>query len=205
MIFFSGVNNDMKTRHVVIGQYLGMGALIIISIIGALGVSVIPHEYVGLLGLAPIYLGIKEYVNYKRESETEKNIENEECKAIEKNNLEEITDTQIGEKETSSNRFINSGVIKVFSVTFANGGDNIGIYIPIFAKMDLLSIIVTIVIFMILVAIWCFIALRISKHHLVQRGIEKYKHIFVPIIFIVLGIFILIDSGSLGFIYEKLF
>lgn len=41
--------------YIVIGQYLGIGVLTSISIIGAL------HEYIGLLGLVPIYLGIKEY------------------------------------------------------------------------------------------------------------------------------------------------
>lgn len=56
----------MKRRHIVIGQYLGIGALTTISIIGALGVSLIPHEYVGLLGLVPIYLGIDAYFDHKK-------------------------------------------------------------------------------------------------------------------------------------------
>ena len=47
---------------------MGIGALTTISIIGALGISVIPQQYVGLLGLVPIYLGTKVYVDHKRES-----------------------------------------------------------------------------------------------------------------------------------------
>lgn len=61
MLFSTQINEVIKRRHIVIGQYLGIGVLTTISIIGALGISVIPHEYVGLLGLVPIYLGIKEY------------------------------------------------------------------------------------------------------------------------------------------------
>jgi len=68
MLFFSQINNVMKRRYIVIGQYLGIGALTTISIIGALGVSVIPQQYVGLLGLVPIYLGTKAYVGHRQES-----------------------------------------------------------------------------------------------------------------------------------------
>lgn len=205
MIFFSETSDVMKTHHIVIGQYLGIGALITISIIGSLGVSIIPYEYIGILGFVPMYLGIKVYVDYKKKSKSKENIVYQEVKDIENNKFEEITNTEIRERKTFSRGFINSAVIKVFSVTCANGGDNIGIYIPLFTRMDLVSIIVTIVIFMFLVAIWCFIALKLSKHPLVQKFIERYRHIFVPIIFIMLGIFILIDSKILAFIYKKIF
>jgi len=205
MIFFSEVNECMKTHHVVIGQYLGIASLTIISIIGALGISLFPYEYIGILGIVPIYLGIKAYVDYKRESKGKENIENQESKAGEKTNLKEVIQGEIKPQKLSSNSFINSGIIKVFSVTIANGGDNIGIYIPLFARMDLVSIIVTVMIFMFLIGIWCFIALRLSKHPLIQNFIGNYKNIFVPIIFIVLGVFILMDSGILGFIYEIIF
>ncbi|WP_454053061.1 cadmium resistance transporter [Clostridium sp. Marseille-Q7071] len=205
MIFFSETSDVMKTHHIVIGQYLGIGALIIISIIGSLGVSIIPYEYIGILGFVPMYLGIKAYVDYKKKSKSEENIAYRQVKDIENNKFEEITNTEIREQKTFSRRFINSAVIKVFSVTFANGGDNIGIYIPLFTRMDLVNIIVTVIIFMFLIGIWCFIALKLSKHLLVQKFIEKYRHIFVPIIFIMLGIFILIDSKTLAFIYKKIF
>ena len=66
MLLFYQRNNYMKKQHIIIGQYLGIGTLITISIIGALGFSVIPHEYVGVLGLVPIYLGIKTYFDQKR-------------------------------------------------------------------------------------------------------------------------------------------
>ncbi|ARC84200.1 cadmium resistance transporter family protein [Clostridium argentinense CDC 2741] len=205
MIFFSEISDAMKTHHIIIGQYLGIGALVIISIIGALGVSVVPYEYIGILGFVPIYLGVKAYVDYRKKSRVKEDIAHQESKGIGNNKFEEVTDTEIRELKTYSRGFINSAVIKVFSVTFANGGDNIGIYIPLFTRMDLVGIIVTVVIFMFMVAIWCFVALKLSKHPLVRKFIEKYRHIFVPIVFIMLGIFILIDSKTLAFIYKKIF
>lgn len=65
--------------------------------------------------------------------------------------------------------------------------------------MNLVTILVTVIIFVLLTALWCFIALKLSEHPFVQSTIEKYKHIFVPIIFIGLGIFILMKSGTISF------
>ena len=95
MLFFSQINNVMKRRHIVIGQYLGIGVLITISIIGSLGVSVIPHEYVGLLGLVPIYLGIKTYIDYRKESKDNINTGQKELQYI------------VGEGAVYEYRFIN--------------------------------------------------------------------------------------------------
>lgn len=172
MLFFSGVNNAKKRYHIVIGQYIGIGALTIISVIGALGVSIVPQKYVGLLGLVPIYLGIKAYVDYKKE-----NIQDE--------------------------NFVNAtSIATVCGVTIANGGDNIGIYIPLFGSMRLVDIFVTVIVFAILTALWCFIALKLAEHPFIQENIDKYKHIFVPIVFIGLGIFILMESGTLSLIFK---
>lgn len=202
MLFFSQINNVMKRRHVVIGQYLGIGVLIAISIIGALGVSVIPHEYVALLGLTPIYLGIKEYVDYKKEIKSNGNTGHQKLQNVEDRQLEAKTENRI---ITFIKSIINPSVLKVFSVTLANGGDNIGIYIPLFSGMSLVGILVTVIIFIFLIALWCFIALKLAEHPFVQSNIEKYKHLFVPIIFIGLGIFILIESGTISFLYNKVF
>lgn len=180
MLFFSQINNVMKRRHIIIGQYLGIGALTTISIIGALGVSVVPHEYVGLLGLVPIFLGIKAYVDHKKESKDNGNTGQQELQNCENSKLEETTDTQGNSIITFIKSFINPSVVKVFSVTFANGGDNIGIYIPLFTSMSLVGILVTVIIFALLIALWCFIGLKLAEHPFVQINIEKYKHIFVP-------------------------
>jgi len=202
MLFFSQVNSIMNTRHIIIGQYLGIGALTAISIVGALGISVIPHEYVGLLGLVPIYLGIKAYTDYKKESKDNKNPENQNG---ENNKLEETTDIKENSIITFIKNFINPSVFKVASITFANGGDNIGIYIPLFTSMNLIGIFVTVVMFIFLTALWCFIGKSLAEYPFVQRNIEKYNHIFIPIIFIGLGLFILLENGTITFIYKSIF
>lgn len=195
MLFFSQVNKDMKVKHIVVGQYLGMGVLIAISTIGAFGISIIPKEYVGLLGLVPIYLGIKGYIEYKKEIN---NKVEEEVQDTEENIQEQVVLNQENKTLVSIRKFISPSILKVAGVTIANGGDNIGIYIPLFSSMKLYSILVTSIVFLLLTALWCFIGLRLAQHPFLNKNIEKYKHIFVPIIFIALGIFIIIESDTLG-------
>lgn len=195
MLFFSQVNKGMKARHIVAGQYLGMGALIAISTIGALGTSIIPKEYVGLLGLIPIYLGVKEYINHKKE------IKNDHEQAVQdkKDSIEEkVVFNEENKLLVFTKKVISTSIIKVASVTFANGGDNIGIYIPLFSSMNLYSILITVIVFLLLTGVWCFIGFKLAEHPFVNKNIEKYKHIFVPIIFIVLGVLIILESGTLS-------
>jgi len=195
MLFFSQVNKDIKVKHIVIGQYLGIGALTAISIAGALGISIIPQEYVGLLGLVPIYLGIKEYIEYKKEI---KNNVEEEVQDTEENIQEQVVLNQENKTLVSIRKFISPNILKVAGVTIANGGDNIGIYIPVFSSMKLYSILITVIVFLLLTGVWCFIGFKLVEHPFVNKNIEKYKHIFVPIIFIVLGVLIILESGTVG-------
>ena len=116
-LFFSQINNNIKIKHIVIGQYLGIGLLLIISIIGALGVSVAPSEYVGFLGLVPIYLGVKAYFDYKKENKDNKDVPNQELQnnAIIGNiEVEETTYIQEKHRLNFARNFINPSVIKVF-------------------------------------------------------------------------------------------
>ncbi|GAA0779722.1 CadD family cadmium resistance transporter [Clostridium subterminale] len=205
MLFFSQINNGMEKRHIIIGQYLGIILLITISIIGALGVSLIPSEYVGLLGLVPIYLGVKAYIGHKKDHKNNVDIGQRQIQNSEDLELIKITDIKEEGILSFVMKFINPSAVKVLGLTFANGADNIGIYIPLFSSMSLRDIFITVIVFMFLTALWCFIGMKLAEHSLIQRIIEKYKNIFIPIVFIGLGIFILIESETISFIIKKIF
>ncbi|WP_346962074.1 cadmium resistance transporter [Clostridium sp.] len=208
MLFFSQINNGVEKRHIIIGQYLGIILLITISIIGALGVSLIPSEYVGLLGLVPIYLGVKAYIDHKKDHKKDhKNnvdISQRQIQNSEDLELRKITDIKEEGILSFVMKFINPSAVKVLGLTFANGADNIGIYIPLFSSMSLRDIFITVIVFMFLTALWCFIGMKLAEYSLIQRIIEKYKNIFIPIVFIGLGIFILIESETISFIIKKI-
>jgi cadmium resistance protein CadD (predicted permease) len=60
-LFFS--NSGYTTKNVILGQYLGISTLIAISFVGSFIGLIIDPKYIGLLGLIPIYMGIKSAFN----------------------------------------------------------------------------------------------------------------------------------------------
>lgn len=190
MLFWSQKNTVTKIRYVVIGQYLGVGTLVTISIFGGLGLSAISPKYVGLLGLIPIFLGIKTFIDDKKD--IKENINKNESISCDSNKFEETYSNRINPIIMFIKKIINPTTIKVSGITLANGGDNIGVYVPLFSRMSLLEVLVTVIIFIFLIALWCYIGFKLTKHPLVQRSIERYNNVFVPIVFIWLGIFILV-------------
>ena len=60
LIFFARTNTKRQYRDIYIGQYLGSLTLIGISLVLAYVLSFVPEQWMlGLLGLIPIYLGLK--------------------------------------------------------------------------------------------------------------------------------------------------
>jgi len=94
MLLFSQVSVVMKKSHIIIGQYLAIGTLTTISIIGAFGVSVIPKEYIGLLGLAPIFIGIKAWLDHRKEDNKIEDTNVQELSKDQNNELKEISYTE---------------------------------------------------------------------------------------------------------------
>jgi cadmium resistance protein CadD (predicted permease) len=84
----------------------------------------------------------------------------------------------------------------VTAVTVANGGDNIGIYIPLFASTGLTGFGVTIGVFYLMVGVWCLFAYWLTRHRKIAALLEKYGEKITPWVLIMLGIHILLDGES---------
>lgn len=160
-----------KTRDIYVGQYLGIIALITISLIGSLIGNFIDAKYVGLLGLFPIYLGLKQLL-----------------KLVKKEKIDEEL-----EKEEKNSR---AGILNVATVTFANGGDNIGTYIPLFSALTTTHKSIVVAIFLAMVLAWLVIAKYLAAHPLLEKLISKYGHIVTPVVLILLGLFIIKENGT---------
>lgn len=180
MLLYAQVNEGLKKKHIVIGQYLGLAILVAVSILGAFGLNFIPQKYIGLLGLLPIALGVKEWVKYKKEKRIFHTANEEAC------------------TETVAINAINSEILNVMIVAVANGADNIGVYIPLFTGYSATQLIVTMTIFTLMMAFWCLLGSTITRFPRITSVIQKHKHIAVPVIFIGLGLYIFIKSGLLG-------
>mgnify|MGYP000966779367 FL=1 len=203
MLFFSKIGNQLKKRHIIIGQYLGIMTLLLISTIGSIGLNLIPQQYTGLLGIIPILLGIKEWLKYRKDKiETEvQSLTVEEIYIPEDNVIDDLN-TDIAQIQGTKNEKIkimlskltHPAIISVFLVTIANRADNIGVYIPLFTTLNSYELIVTLFIFLSLTAVWCFAAERLTNIPSIKHMIQKYKNIIVPVVFIVIGIFIIVKS-----------
>jgi len=168
MVILFANGDKVKKSHVIIGQYLSLGILTAISIMGAFGLTFLPQRYVGLLGLIPIFLGIREYLNYKKERLTPAFREN--------------------------GKITKQGILSVTLIALVNGADNIGIYIPIFASYTAGQLVGVIAIFTVMMALWCLLAELVTKSPRIKTPLQKYRHIIVPIVFIVLGAFVIISN-----------
>lgn len=84
-------------------------------------------------------------------------------------------------------------VLGVAGLTVANGGDNIGVYLPLLAQMDGGEKAVTLVIFAFLCGLWCAVGARLAELPAVARVIARHKGWLVPLVLILLGTSILLS------------
>ncbi|MDG7235482.1 Cad superfamily protein [Streptococcus pneumoniae] len=175
IILFAQLSQNKQKWHIYAGQYLGTGLLVGASLVAAYVVNFVPEEWmVGLLGLIPIYLGIRfAIVGEDAEEEEEEIIERlEQSKA-------------------------NQLFWAVTLLTIASGGDNLGIYIPYFASLDWSQTLVALLVFVIGIIIFCEISRVLSSIPLIFETIEKYERIIVPLVFILLGLYIMYENGTI--------
>lgn len=143
------------------GQYLGIAALVVVSAAAALGLTLVPDRWIGLLGLIPLCLGVYGLARAIRPGRAEE---------------EPIT---------------AGGVLGVAGVTIANGADNLAVYTPLFRTLGPGGSAIAIAVFAVLVAVWCLVASWLGSHRRVIAVVERYGHWLVPVVFIVLGLLIL--------------
>jgi cadmium resistance protein CadD (predicted permease) len=85
------------------------------------------------------------------------------------------------------------GVLTVAAVTFANGGDNIGVYVPVFATASTTAIIAYCLVFLALVGLLVLAAKYVATRRPIAEALERWEHILFPIVLTGLGAAILIE------------
>ena len=185
LLFFTQVDAKFRRRHIVFGQYLGFTLLIVASLPGFFGGLVVPHEWIGLLGLLPIAIGLKQLVDRQEDTTQVQTVTSD---------LEPSSPSNSAVSFLSS--VLNPQTYKVAAVTVANGGDNISIYIPLFAGNTLISLGVILGVFFVMVGVWCVIAYRLTRQPTIVRVLSRYGHAVVPFVLIGLGLFIMYERST---------
>jgi cadmium resistance transport/sequestration family protein len=185
LLFFAQVDAKFRRRHIVFGQYLGFTLLILASLPGFFGGLVVPHEWIGLLGLLPIAIGLKQLVDRQ-----------EDAPQVQTVTSEFETSSPSNSPVSFLSSVLNPQTYKVAAVTVANGGDNISIYIPLFAGNTLSSLGVILGVFFVMVGVWCAIAYLLTRQPTLARVLSRYGHAVVPFVLIGLGLFIMYERGT---------
>ena len=163
MFFFAQHPTKRDAHNITAGKYLGMGTLTAISILGGFGLQMLPEQYLSLLGLIPIALGVKEIIVSLR-----------------------IQDSSDDTHDVNKILWLS-----VMIITIANGADNIGVYLPLFASFALWQMMTAIIIFALMTGLWCSLSRRLAHMPVLQKLLTKYKPVLVPLVYILLGFYIL--------------
>jgi len=86
----------------------------------------------------------------------------------------------------------------VATVTFANGGDNIGVYLPVFATADTADVLTYCVVFLVMVGAWCALGAFLATRRPVARALSRWGHVLLPAALVAVGLAILAEGGACG-------
>jgi cadmium resistance protein CadD (predicted permease) len=138
-----------------------------------------------LLGLIPIYIGLQQILNPETQTP--------EIPSIASGKR---SHPQFSGLMSYFNPLLAPQTYNVAAITLANGGDNIGIYVPFFASLSWFKLLVVITTFLSLVGVWCAIAYGLTRQPMIGKVLNRYGHKVVPFVLIGLGLLILWDSQS---------
>ena len=180
MLFFAKRKSRKDIINIYLGQFLGSVSLILLSLLFAFVLHYIPSkEILGLLGLIPIFLGLK--VLFLGDSDGE---------AIAKEGLR---------KDNKNLIFL------VAMITFVScGADNIGIFVPYFITLNLADLIVALLTFLVMIYLLVFSAQKLAQLPSVGETLEKYSRWFIAVVYLGLGIYILIENNSFNILWTML-
>lgn len=146
--FFGKVNRTFRPKHIILGEYLGFTALVLASLPGFFGGLIIPERWIGLLGLLPVIIGISHLISREQEVEAVQTVGVNLTSTAKSHHQKKSLWATVRDRQT----------YRVSAVTIANGGNNIGIYVPLFASSNLPSLGVILCVCYFTVGVWCFLS-----------------------------------------------
>ncbi|WP_458247192.1 cadmium resistance transporter [Streptomyces sp. MAI_2237] len=174
LFFAQGAGHPGSARRIMLGQYLGFAVILAVAVAAALGATFLPEAVIPYLGLLPLALGLKAAWRAWRDRHGGSDDEEERA------------------------REGGPGPLEVAAVTFANGGDNIGVYVPVFATAGIGGMSVYAVVFLVLVAVWCWAGKFFATRPVIAKALSRWGHILLPLVLIAIGLLILVEGGAFG-------
>jgi len=161
-LFFSLMQERKQKKYIVVGEYLGIITLILLSLVSARGAAAVLGRYIWLVGILPIIFGIKEAIK-----------------------LFKISD------DAEESAYVISGtwilVYKEWAVTVANGSDNVSVYLPLLAERHGAELLIFFATMMAMTTLWWCLASAIVSLPKVGEGISRASRYLLPTAFIFVG------------------
>lgn len=174
LFFARGQGQPGTTRRILVGQYLGFLGILGAAAAAAFGAQILlPEAILPYFGLIPLGLGLwAAWQAWRNRGE------------------DDDDEAQLEGKRVS--------IWAVAAVTFANGGDNLGVYVPVFVSVSWGAVLAYCIVFLALVAVLVFLAKWISSRKPIAEALERWEDILFPAVLIGLGIVILVSGGAFG-------
>lgn len=170
LFFARGAGHPANSRNIICGQYLGFLAILGASLLSVWGFeALLPASLVAYCGLIPLLLGFKA-----------------------------AWDSWRGQGEQDLDQAKRVSVTSVAAVTFANGADNLGVYVPVFLSFEAGEVFIFCLIFLLLVAVLVWLAKFLVARPSIGEALEKWERILFPLVLITLGFVILVEGGAFG-------
>ncbi|HEY1862545.1 MAG TPA: cadmium resistance transporter [Roseiarcus sp.] len=166
-------DRTFRTSHILLGQLLGIGALVAIGVALGLMGFFLPRPALGALGVLPIGIGVLRLMRPQSESD----------------------EGMVGSATTS--------ILSVASVTVAHGSDNLAVYVPFFAAARTVFDIATIVVvFLVMTVAWVALARWFARHPVWGASLQRWGRRVVPWLLVLLGAGIIYEAGSIAWLME---
>lgn len=189
-LFFSKVSHRFQPRHIVVGEFLGFSVLVVISMTGYLLGRMVDNVVIGLLGLLPLGIGIHALLVH-RESVPES------AGKQERGRRPAPSTEPRGRQGLRLWRTLREpGTYRVAGVTIANGGNNIAIYIPLFASSTLPQLLLILLVCYGAIGLWCFSGWLLLRQPQLAGVFCRRVSRFAPFVLIWLGVSILVRNGT---------
>ncbi|MEB3351016.1 MAG: cadmium resistance transporter [Cyanobacteriota bacterium] len=178
------LQSDHRRRYpplaILVGQMLGFGAILAISMLGFLSGQVIPQAWLACLGVLPLAMGVRQGISLMGQQRSADGSLEEARQSLEQ-----------AVPALSSNR---RTIARVASLTLANGSDNVSVYLPLFGRLDPPALLLTLGTFLLALAGLWVLAHWLAHHRRWRHRLQRFGPRVAPVVLISLGIWLLRDS-----------
>ena len=174
------VGAEFSPGSVIFGQFVGMAVLVLASLAAAWLAVATPGGWPALLGFVPLLLGLKRGWKWWRGRQVRPGVPNQGF---------------IGASQLQGSPSPYAAWT-VTILTIANGGDNLSVYIPLFAA-DRALIPAYLVAFIFLTGIWCLVGYWLTHQPLLRERLTQYGPVVTPVVLVGIGLKVLTGARVL--------